>query len=159
MPHRVFSREREHVFFQDYYGNIVHKLKICEVLEMKYGVKVIYTYTVGNNYKKYYEEQILSVNAGSFEEAYEKAEKYAAGYNDAYTNPRGDRVKTEKIEVLDCFLALEEEADVQEIYSSFMKNKTSLTENEFYDAITNQCNAKELYNLRYQEFNKSDDDI
>ncbi len=41
----------------------------------------------------------------------------------------------------------------------FMKNKTSLTENEFYDAITNQCNAKELYNLRYQEFNKSDDDI
>ena len=64
---------------------------------MKYGVKVIYTYTVGNNYKKYYEEQILSVNAGSFEEAYEKAEKYAAGYNDAYTNPRGDMFKTEKI--------------------------------------------------------------
>ncbi len=32
-------------------------------------------------------------------------------------------VKTEKIEVLDCFLALEEEADVQEIYSSFYEKQ------------------------------------
>ncbi|MBQ8301350.1 MAG: DUF4288 domain-containing protein [Clostridia bacterium] len=121
---------------------------------MKYGVKVIYTYSVGENSRKYYEESILSVTAESFEEAYEKAEEYAKENSDEHINPHGELVKTEKIEMLDCFLAGDKENDVQEIYSSINNNKTSLNEEEFYDAITTQCSTEELYDLRYEEFNK-----
>ena len=121
---------------------------------MKYGVKLIYTYSVSDDRKKYYEESILSVDAESFDEAYKKAEKYAKEYCDEHLNPNGELVKTEKFELLDCFLAFDEENGVQELYSAITKNKTSLCEEEFYRAITGQCDAEELYELRYEEFNK-----
>ena len=121
---------------------------------MKYGVKVIYTYSVGEDCRKFYEEQILSVNAESFDDAYEKAEQYTSEYDTDHTNPNGEMVKTEKVEFVDCFLAFDEEGDVQEIYSSTTQNKTSLTDEQFYIAISNQCTNEELYDLRYEEFNK-----
>ena len=121
---------------------------------MKYGVKVIYTYSVGEDCRKFYEEQILSVNAESFDDAYEKAEQYTSEYDTDHTNPKGEMVKTEKVEFVDCFLAFDEEGDVQEIYSSTTQNKTSLTDEQFYIAISNQCTNEELYDLRYEEFNK-----
>ncbi len=121
---------------------------------MKYGVKVIYTYSVGEDCRKFYEEQILSVNAESFDDAYEKAEQYTSEYDTEHTNPKGEMVKTEKVEFVDCFLAFDEEGDVQEIYSSTTQNKTSLTDEQFYIAISNQCTNEELYDLRYEEFNK-----
>lgn len=120
---------------------------------MKYGVKVIYTYSVGEGCRKFYEEQILSVNAESFDEAYEKVKQYTAEYDTEHTNPKGELVKTEEVELLDCFLAFDEEDDVQEIYSSTMKNKTSLSEEEFYNIIKSQCDYEEMYDLRYEEFN------
>lgn len=115
---------------------------------MKYGVKVIYTYSVGDDGRKYYEEQILAVNAESFDDAYAKAEKYISKYDNEHINPQGESVKTEKIELLDCFLAFDEEDDVQEIYSAFTKNKTALDEGTFYRAITGQCDDEELCDLR-----------
>ena len=121
---------------------------------MKYGVKVIYTYSVGEDCRKFYEEQILSVNAESFDDAYEKAEQYTSEYDTEHTNPKGEMVKMEKVEFVDCFLAFDEEGDVQEIYSSTTQNKTSLTDEQFYIAISNQCTNEELYDLRYEEFNK-----
>ena len=121
---------------------------------MKYGVKVIYTYSVGEDCRKFYEEQILSVNAESFDDAYEKAEQYTSEYDTEHTNPTGEMVKMEKVEFVDCFLAFDEEGDVQEIYSSTTQNKTSLTDEQFYIAISNQCTNEELYDLRYEEFNK-----
>ena len=111
---------------------------------MKYGVKVIYTYSVGKDCRKFYEEQILSV----------KAEQYVAGYDAEHTNPKGELVKTVKVDFADCFLAFDEEGDVQEIYSSITKNKTSLIDEQFYIAIKNQCTNEELFDLRYKEFNK-----
>ena len=53
-----------------------------------------------------------------------------------------------------CVLAFNEEDGVQEIYSTTFKNKSSLSEEDFYKAITNQCDVEELYVLRYEEFNK-----
>ncbi|MBQ9134047.1 MAG: DUF4288 domain-containing protein [Clostridia bacterium] len=120
---------------------------------MKYGVKVICTYSVGENCRKYYEQSVLSVNADSFDEAYKKAEKYVNKNCDEHTNPNGECVKTEKVEFLDCFLAMDEEEDVQEIYAAYTKNKTPLKEEEFYNVITDQCHPDELYDLRYAEFN------
>ena len=42
---------------------------------------------------------------------------------------------------------------MQEIYSAILKNVSSLSDEDFYEAITNQCDAEEMYDLRYDEFN------
>ena len=120
---------------------------------MKYGVKVIFTYSVEPDNRKFYEESIYLVDAESFDDAYEKAEEYTKEIDLEYTNPKGQKVKTEKIDFVDCFLACDEEDGVQEIYSATFKNKSSLSEEGFYKAITNQCDADELFDLRYEEFN------
>ena len=120
---------------------------------MKYGVKVIFTYSVEPDNRKFYEESIYLVDAESFDDAYEKAEEYTKEIDLEHTNPKGQKVKTEKIDFVDCFLAFDEEDGVQEIYSATFKNKSSLSEEGFYKAITNQCDADELFDLRYEEFN------
>ena len=117
---------------------------------MKYGVKVIFTYSVEPDNRKFYEEAIYLVNAESFDKAYKKAEEYTKEYDSEYTNPKGQKVKTEKIDFIDCFLAFDEEDGVQEIYSTTFKNKSSLSEEGFYKVITNQCDADELFDLRYE---------
>ena len=71
---------------------------------MKYGVKVIFTYSVEPDNRKFYEESIYLVEAESFEDAYEKAEEYTRGFDLEHTNPKGQKVKTEKIDFVDCFL-------------------------------------------------------
>ena len=120
---------------------------------MKYGVKVILTYSVEPDNRKFYEESIYLVEAESFEDAYEKAEEYTRGFDLEHTNPKGQKVKTEKIDFVDCFLAFDEEDVVQEIYSATFKNESSLSDEDFYEAITNQCDAEEMYDLRYDECN------
>ena len=119
---------------------------------MKYGVKVILTYSVEPDNRKFYEESIYLVDAETFDDAYEKAEEYTREFDLEYTNPKSQKVKTEKIDFVDCFLAFDEENGVQEIYSTTFKNKSSLSEEDFYKAITNQCDAEEMYDLRYDEF-------
>lgn len=122
---------------------------------MKYGIKVIFTYSVGPDNQRFYEESIYLVEAESVDDAYKKAEEYTKDFDLEYTNPKGQLVKTEKIDFLDCFFAFDEENGVQEIYSSIFKNRSSLLEKDFYEAITDQCNVEELYVLRYEEFNKN----
>lgn len=117
-----------------------------------YGVKIMYTYLVDNK-KRFYEEMIVSVKASSFDEAYSKADKYAQQNCDEHLNPNGETVKTLGYELLDCFLAFDAENDICEIYSMYTNNKSQLTDDEFYEAITTQCAPDELYDLRYKEFN------
>lgn len=121
---------------------------------MKYGVKVIFTYSVEPDDKKFYEESIYLVEAESSDDAYKKVEEYTKDFDLEYTNPKGQSVKTEKIDFLDCFFAFDEENGVQEIYSSTFNNKSILSEKDFYEVITNQCNVEEMYALRYEKFNK-----
>jgi hypothetical protein len=49
---------------------------------MKYGVKVIFTYSVEPDNRKFYEESIYLVEAESFEDAYEKVnnDPYGEGW-------------------------------------------------------------------------------
>lgn len=120
---------------------------------MIYGVKVIHTHIVGEDVRRFYEELILRVDAQSFDEAYEKAERYMQDAVFEYTNIYGEKVKTLKIEAVDCFLALDEEDDVQEIFSSFSTNHSVLSEEEYYNEISSSCDEKELRLLRNKEFN------
>ena len=92
---------------------------------MKYSVKVIFTYSVEPDNRKFYEESIYLVDAETFDDAYEKAEEYTREFELEYTNPKGQKVKTEKIDFIDCFLAFDEEDGVQEIYSATLKNESS----------------------------------
>lgn len=121
---------------------------------MTYSVKAIFTYEV-NNHGKFYEDMILSVKASSFDEAYSKAEKYAAEYCFDYVNTNNETVKIVGYTLPDCFLAYDEEKDVQEVYSRFMHNNSSLSEADYYEIITSQCDADELYVLRNKEFNNT----
>ena len=121
---------------------------------MKYGVKVILTYSVEPDNRKFYEESIYLVDADSFDDAYRKAEEYAKDFDLEHTNPKGQKVKTEKIDFVDCFLAFDDEKGVQEIYSATFKNKSALQEQAFYELITIQCDKDELFDLRYKEFNE-----
>ena len=120
---------------------------------MKYSVKVIFTYSVEPDNRKFYEESIYLVDAETFDDAYEKAEEYIRHFDLEHTNPKGQKVKTEKIDFVDCFLVFNEEDGVQEIYSATLKNESSLSEDDFYGAITTQCDVEEMYDLRYDEFN------
>ena len=122
-------------------------------IEMKYSVKVIFTYSVESDNQKFYEDSIYLVDAESFDDAYKKAEEHTKDFDLEHINPKGQKVKTEKIDFIDCFLVFDEEDGVQEIYSTTFKNKSSLAENDFYKAITVQCDADELLDLRYEEFN------
>ena len=121
---------------------------------MKYGVKVIFTYSVEPDNRRFYEESIYLVNAESFDDAYKMAEEHTNDMDLEYINPSGQKVRTEKIDFVDCFLAFDEEDGVQEVYSTIFKNKSSLSENNFYKSITEECDAEELFDLRYQEFNE-----
>ncbi len=119
---------------------------------MIYGVKVIHVLTVENSDRRYYEELILRVEANSFDEAYRKAEHYMKDAVCEYKNLKGETVKTLSIEAVDCFLVYESDGDVQEVYSSFSINCSSLTEEEYYKTITFACGEKEMRPLRNSEF-------
>lgn len=120
---------------------------------MLYGVKVIHTQSVGEDAQRFYKELILRVEAESFDEAYEKAEKYIQDDVCEYTNIYGEAVKTLKIEAVDCYLVFDEEDGVQEVYSSFSTNNSALPEEEYYQTIACPCEEKELRPLRNKEFN------
>lgn len=122
---------------------------------MKYSVKVVYTYLIGDSDKRFYEEQILLICAEDFDEAFEKAEKYASEYADEHINPDGEIVKTEKVDILSCFSVFDDEEDgVIEVYSSITKNRTTLSESDFYDVFTSeQCEVDEMTDLRNEKYN------
>lgn len=119
---------------------------------MRYGVKMIHTHTVGDEDRRFYEELILGVEAQSFDEAYEKAERYMENSICDYTNIYGQRVKTLRIEAVDCFLAFDPEEDVQELFSRFTVNNTSLPETEYYRLLREGCTEEDLRPLRNIEF-------
>ncbi|MBQ2667138.1 MAG: DUF4288 domain-containing protein [Clostridia bacterium] len=119
---------------------------------MTYGVKAIRTISVGSHDRLFYEEIILSISAESFDEADKKATLYLQDYFSEYINPDGKIVRTENIEITDCFLAYEPEGDAQELYSAFTTNRTASSENEFYQNLVTPCDAEELSPLRNQAF-------
>lgn len=119
---------------------------------MQYGVKVIFTYAVEPDNRKFYEESIYLVDAESFDDAYKKAEAYTKDLDSEYINPKGQKVKTEKIDFTDCFLAFDKENEVQEIYSAIFKNNSSLSEENFYKTMTNPCDADEMQDLQNKTF-------
>ena len=119
-----------------------------------YGLKIIYRMTAGS--RVFYEESIVLLKAESFDAAYEKAEAHALGVcSDEYINVYGEPVKTELVDIVDCFQAFDEDNGVQEVYSRTTTNRTGMDEAEWIGVITEDCTAEEMTPLRNRELNES----
>ena len=113
----------------------------------RYGLKIFYRITAGS--RVFYEESVVILRAESFDDAYKKAEIYAKDMCDCdYINVYGEQVKTELVDIVDCFIVYEEEDGVTEVYSRWMQNKTPLSEEKFIDLLSDDCTVEERYPLR-----------
>ena len=113
----------------------------------EYGLKIIYRITAGS--RVFYEESIVLLKAESFDAAYEKAETHALGVcSDEYINVYGEAVKTELVDIVDCFQAFDEDNGVREVYSRIMKNRTPMNEEAFADLLADSCTVEERMPLR-----------
>lgn len=87
---------------------------------MKYSVKLLIKSTTESG-EVSIEESILMMDADSFDDAYDKAERYVEtlGVCEPYVNIFGKRVDVEVVSYADCFRIDDDEADeVTEVYSS-----------------------------------------
>ena len=111
-----------------------------------FGVKLVYKYVVHSQEPQVlYEEQILKINADSFDEAYQKSDKFVESYKDKYTNINGDNVEISLYKQVDCFKCYEDDGDIEEIYSGFLK-----LDNNALKSITTPCEADDLFILRHE---------
>ena len=118
-----------------------------------YGVKVVYKYVMGSGAKPpVYEEQILHVEADSFDEALEKAEISADMYMEAgeQLNSRGEMVYISCYWILDCSLS-----DYEEVYSRTFSNTTGMDEDEFVKLLADGCSDAERFRLENARYNPS----
>ena len=99
-----------------------------------YHVKLLLKYTVKEQI--FYEESILQVDAGSFDEAYQKAEIYVKQTMDnKRRNMYGDTVHCTVVDYLDCF----QSDDVESEFS----------ETKLVELLSNSCTREEMLPLRY----------
>ena len=114
---------------------------------MKYSVKMILKYVVESG-ESFIEETIILLDAGSFDEAYEKAEQYVQenGIAEPYMNMYGKQVRTE-VSYSDCFSVLDDD-DIVEVYSSIRKSSEKLSEDMIVSALDECCSKEEMLPLR-----------
>lgn len=115
---------------------------------MLYGVKVLYSYIVGDRDERFYEFSILTVQAETSDESFEKIEKYLNEvHTDSYLNTKEENVKV-SFEILDSFSIYDDENGITEVYSAYKRNHSTLSEEEYKKVLTSQCEADELVPLR-----------
>lgn len=113
-----------------------------------YHVKLLLKYTVKEQI--FYEESILQVDAGSFDEAYQKAEIYVKQTMDnKRKNMYGDTVYCTIVDYLDCFRSDDVESDVQEVYSRIFQNHSEFSETKLVELLSDSCTREEMLPLRY----------
>ena len=113
-----------------------------------YHVKLLLKYTVKEQI--FYEESILQVDAGSFDEAYQKAENYVSRMIEPpRKNMYGDTVHCSIVDYLDCFQSDNIEDDVQEVYSRIFQNHSEFSETKLVELLSDSCTREEMLPLRY----------
>ncbi|MBQ4424035.1 MAG: DUF4288 domain-containing protein [Clostridia bacterium] len=120
---------------------------------MKYSVKLLIKSTAESG-EVSIEESILMMDADSFDDAYDKAERYVeTGVCEPYVNIFGKRVDVEVVSYADCFRIDEDEADeVTEVYSSIVCPNAKQTEEMIVAVHEASATAKERTPFRSMEF-------
>ncbi len=118
-----------------------------------YGVKILYRIEAGADV--FYEESVVRVQAGSFDEAFRKAEEYAQGEcMDEYENPYGETVRQSVAQIVDCFEAFDSEGDVQEVYSRILfgagRDGRALAEE-----LSEHADIAQMMAIRVREYNRA----
>ena len=121
---------------------------------MKYSVKLLIKSTAESG-EVSIEESILMMDAASFDDAYDKAERYVRtrGVCDSYVNIFGKRVDVEVISYADCFRIDDDEADeVTEVYSSIACPNAKRTEEMIVAVHETSATTKERTPFQSMEF-------
>jgi hypothetical protein len=121
---------------------------------MKYSVKLLIKSTAESG-EVSIEESILMMDADSFDDAYDKAERYVEtlGVCEPYVNIFGKRVNVEVVSYADCFRIDEDEADeVTEVYSSIVCPNAKQTEEMIVAVHEASATVKERTPFRSMEF-------
>ena len=119
---------------------------------MKYSVKLIIKSTAETG-EVSLEESILMLDANSFDDAYDKAERYVEenGACVPYENIFGKRVDVEIVSYADCF-QIDEDDEVTEVYSSIVRPNAELTEETIVAVHEASASEEERKPFRYAEF-------
>ena len=121
---------------------------------MKYSVKLLIKSTAESG-EVSIEESILMMDADSFDDAYDKAERYVkmSGVCEPYVNIFGKRVDVEIVSYADCFRIDDDEADeVTEVYSSIACPNAKQTEEMIVAVHEASATPKERTPFRSMEF-------
>ena len=119
---------------------------------MKYSVKLLIKSTAESG-EVSIEESILMMDADSFDDAYDKAERYVkmSGVCEPYVNIFGKRVDVEVVSYADCF-QIDEDDEVTEVYSSIMCPDAKRTEEMIVAVHETSSTMEERAPFRYKEF-------
>lgn len=118
-----------------------------------YGVKVIYKYVFGAGKRPpLYEEQVLHLEAESFDDALNKAEDYAETYCmcGEQMNSAGELVRIDCYWIMDCYMSDQEEA-----YTRLFTNATILDEDAMINILADSCTRDERGPLRSARYIQS----
>ena len=115
---------------------------------MKYSVKMLIRHAVESG-EVFFEESIIMLEADSFDDAYEKAEKYAKDneIDISYENMYGKHVESKVVSFTDCFSIYDDE-DVIEVYSSMIKCRNDLPEDSVIAFFEETCDRQDMLPLR-----------
>jgi hypothetical protein len=135
-----------------------------------YAVKLLYECiitgtpnpeTIDENYTnthKTYEESIMLVKAQSFDHAYSIAEKKAKGEEIDYVNQYDELVEWKFVEVLDCFILIDEKLQSgTELYSRFLRVPKDVSREKiishYYPETVEENVVDQNFILRNRDFN------
>ena len=125
-----------------------------------YSVKLLYQYTVTgepdpiltdeffHGRTEFYEERIVLVSAGSYEDAFQAAED--SGPAEEYTNKYGQKVTIEFYDAIDCFRFYEQPRTRTEVYSAIFSDDAHVGMESLIDRRYGRCTAEEMHVLRHQ---------
>ena len=119
---------------------------------MKYSVKLLIKSTTESG-EVSIEESILMVDANSFDDAYDKVERYVEEYGVCvpYENIFGKRVDVEVVSYADCF-QIDEDDEVTEVYSSIIRPNAEMTEETIVAVHEASASVEERKPFRDAEF-------
>lgn len=108
-----------------------------------YSVKLVYKFDIAGepthtdeqyqNKQNFFEESIILVNATSFDDAYEKAEKYGRENEETYQNEYDQTVLYVFVDTLDCYVLGKTIESETQVYASIRQTDKETDADQFIE--------------------------